>query len=351
MGLAIVTLATGLIAFLTYAATACRTITWWEGTSYSLAACSLGVPPPPGSLLLTLMGWAASRVPLVHPAAFRLNLANGLIAAVAVGLVTRISLRLSTPAGRQPAGPELLAGSVAGLAFAFSLSVWGQAVRFTPYMLSATLALLILIAALDWWRRAGECEAAGRIFVIFLLVGLDFSVHRTNSLLFLAILFWLTLRRPRGWLRPARWGALAGGLGLGLALQLLLIPMSRRQPWLDMCEPADFGRLWDYVSMKMMGGGFLIRLFPRQADFLHVQLADYLSFLKSNLEPPGGWGVVSWGFAALILLGWLARFGCTRRNQAGHQGDQERQAAQREVRRRLEMAIDHSIHVATSCLH
>src|SRR5262245_6880428 len=44
------------IAFAGYAATAARTITWWDGSSYPLAAVTLGIPGAPGSLLLTLLG-------------------------------------------------------------------------------------------------------------------------------------------------------------------------------------------------------------------------------------------------------------------------------------------------------
>ena len=41
-----------------------RGITWWDGGSYPLAAVTLGIPAPPGSLLLTLLGWLVSRIPV-----------------------------------------------------------------------------------------------------------------------------------------------------------------------------------------------------------------------------------------------------------------------------------------------
>jgi hypothetical protein len=315
--LTLVTLMTSLLAFLAYALTACRTISWWEGSSYALAASTLGITGPPGSLLLTLIGWVAYHVPLVDPVAFRLNLVNSLIAAAAAAVVTRLSIGLSTPPGQRPAAADLFAGCVAGLAFAFSLSVWGQAVRFVPYVLSAAFAALILAVATAWWRRGAREEAAGAIFLIFLLLGLDFSVHRTNVLLLPAILAWLTLRRPGGWLKPARWGALIGGLALGLAFHLLLIPIARRHPWFDIGEPRDLARFWDYVSLKMMGGGFLVRLWPRSADFVTVQLADYGAFLEANLAPAGGWPPASLLAAALILLGWVACFRSDSRRALG----------------------------------
>jgi hypothetical protein len=281
----IVALGCGLVALAAYVATASRTITWWEGSSYPLAAWTLGVPAPPGSLLLTLLGWVAARIPIVSPVAFRLNLCAGLLAAATVALVTWLSIRLATPDDRRPAAAELLGGAIAGLAFAFALSVWGHAVRFTPYILTATFTALILAAALAWWRRAESGEATARLFVLFLLFGLDFSVHRTNALLLPAALAWVTLRRPAGWALPARWGAILGGLALGLSVHLLLMPIAMRHPPFMQGDPSTPSGLWSYVSLQQFGGGFLFRIFPRTANFFSVQLLDYANFLRLNLAP------------------------------------------------------------------
>jgi hypothetical protein len=314
---AVVSLGTGLIAFASYAVTAARTITWWEGSSYPLAACTLGITTPPGSLLLTLIGWAASRVPLVHPVAFRLNLAAALLAAATVALVTWLSIRLATPEGRQPGGAEVAGGAVAGLAFAFSVSVWTHAVQFKPYILSAGFTALILAAALAWWRRAAEEDAPWRLFVLFLLLGLDFSVHRTNALLAPAALAWITLRRPRAWLRPGTWGAIGAGLALGLGFHLLLIPLSLRDPALDLGEPRDLARFWSYVSLQQYGGGFLFRILPRKADLLQVQLADYWQFLRWNVLPSAPWLPLTFLPCALLLLGWIVALGTATRRSLG----------------------------------
>ena len=54
-------------AFAVYAATAARTITWWDGSHYPLLARTLSITNPPGSLLLTLIGWFGTRVSVVSP--------------------------------------------------------------------------------------------------------------------------------------------------------------------------------------------------------------------------------------------------------------------------------------------
>jgi hypothetical protein len=312
-----VSLATAAIAFACYAATAARTITWWEGSEYPLSVCTLGIGGPPGSLLLNLLGWVASLVPIVHPVAFRLNLLAGLIAAVTVALVTRVAMHLSTPEGRSPGGAEIGAGAAAGLAFGLSLSIWTHATQFTPYILSAAFTALILLAALAWWRSAAQADAPGRIFLLLLLLGLDFSVHRTNALLLPAVLLCITLRRPRAWLRPRTWVAGGAGLVIGLGFHLLLIPLSLRDPPFDLGEPRDLARFWSYVSVQMHGGGFLFDILPRKADFVRVQLMDYAQFARRNLAPAALWPPLAILPGLLVLGGWIVALGTATRRSLG----------------------------------
>jgi hypothetical protein len=287
------------LAFAAYAGTAARTITWWDGSSYPLAAVTLGIPGAPGSLLLTLLGWVVSRIPIVHPVAFRLNLFAGLLAATLVGLVSWLGARMATPEGRQPGVGERLAGAFAGLTFAFACTPWTYAVQFTPYVLSALWTALILTVALAWWRRPETSSGRMQLFLLFLLFGLDVSVHRTNTLLLPAALLWVAIRRPASQARLRDGGAAAAGLALGLAFHLLLIPMAARGPAHLVENPSTWAGWWSYVSIEQKGGGFLVKLFPRTASFFSAQVADYLAFLGRNLSP------MLFLPAILAALGWL----------------------------------------------
>jgi hypothetical protein len=293
-------LAAAALAFAAYAATAARTITWWDGSSYPLAAVTLGIVPPPGSLLLTLMGWIVSRVPIVHPVAFRLNLLAALLAAILVALITWLGARLATPEEREPGTTEWCAGGVAGLIYGFGVTPWTYATQFTPYGLSSLWTALILVAALAWWRRPAHSNGHVRLFVLFLLFGLDVSVHRTNSLLFPAALLWVALRTPGSGSRLRDAAAAASGLALGFAFHLLLIPMAARRPGYMIEDTSTLAGLWTYVTIGQKGGGFLFNIFPRTASFLSVQVADYLVFLGRNL------GILLFLPAVLAALGWLA---------------------------------------------
>jgi transmembrane protein TMEM260 (protein O-mannosyltransferase) len=294
-----VPVATGAVAFAAYAATAARTITWWDGSSYPLAAVTLGIPGAPGSLLLVLLGWLVSKLPLIHPVAFRLNLFAGLLAATLVGVVTWLGTRLATPEEREPGAAEQVAGALAGLTFAFGVTPWTYAVQFTPYVLSALWTALILAAALAWWRRPETSPGSARLFLLFLLFGLDLSVHRTNVLLLPAAVLWVAIRSPASGSRLREGATAAAGLLLGLSFHLLLIPLALRRPAYMVEDPSDLAGFWSYVTIEQKGGGFLMNLFPRRAPFLAVQLGDYLAFLRHNLSIMGCLP------AALAALGWI----------------------------------------------
>ena len=292
----------GAVALAGYAATAARTITWWDGSTYPLAAVTLGIAPAPGSLLLTLLGWGVSRIPLVQPVAFRLNLFAALLAATLAGLIAWLGARLATEEGRDPGAREHAAGAIAALTFAFAVTPWTYAVQFTPYVLSELWTALILIAALAWWRRPERSSGHARLFLLFLLFGLDLSVHRTNALLLPAAACWVALRTPGGGSRARDAGAAAAGLALGIAFHLLLIPLAARHPWFMNEDPGTLAGWWSYVAIEQKGGGFLFDVLPRRAGFLSVQVADYGAFLARNL------GAVLFLPALLAALGWLAIF-------------------------------------------
>jgi hypothetical protein len=277
--------ASAAVAFAAYAATAARTITWWDGSSYPLAAVTLGIPGAPGSLLLTLLGWVVSRIPIVYPVAFRLNLFAALLGAILVGVLSWLGARLATEEGRRPGLGERVAGSLAGLTFAFAITPWTYATQFTPYVLSALWTALLLAATLAWWRRSETDGGRARLFLLFLLFGLDLSVHRTNSLLLPAALVWFALRRPALRRLPGDGAAAAAGFALGLAFHLLLIPMAAARPSYMVEDPGTWAGWWSYVTLEQKGGGFLFRLFPRTAGLLSVQVPDYLAFLRRNLSP------------------------------------------------------------------
>ena len=295
--------------------TAYPTITWWDSSAYSLAASTLGVTAPPGSLLLTLLGWLITRLPL-EPPAYALNLFAGALGAVAAGLVCLGAMRLLHMAGRgdgqgipvaRLAAP--MGAALGALAFAFADTVWEHAIKFTPYLLTAVFTGLIWWTMLRWWEEADDPHAWRRLAWQGLLFGLDFSVHRTNALLLPGLLAWILLRRAGTLRDPKAWLAGAVGMAAGLAFHLVIIPIAATTDTvLNFGEPTNWARFWSYVSLESLGGGFLVTFFPRNAPFWSEQAGDLLRALGANflrwtgpLGPLGALPALA-GLAGLVHL-------------------------------------------------
>jgi hypothetical protein len=271
-----------LVAALAFWRTAYPTVTWWDSSSYSLAAVTLGLTSSPGSLLLTLLGWAATRLVPAASAAHALNLLAGALAACTAAsayAVARRLLGLVDETGRA----ATVSAAAGALALAFGSTLWEYAVMFTPYVLTALFTGLLLLVMVRWWEAADDPRAWRWLALLAFLFGLDFSVHRSNALLMPAAAVWILMRRPDVLRRPATWLGGAGGMLLGLAVQLLVIPIARHtHSPLNMAEPTTWARFWDYVSLSQVGGGFLLDVWPRKAPFWSVQVADFARVLRDN---------------------------------------------------------------------
>ncbi len=283
-------LVAALIAFIFYLLTAFRTVTWWDNGEYSLAALTLGIPHPPGSLMATILGWLVTRLPLGISRIFLLNIFAGFLAAITVGLVIYISLRL---AGKYFALDDhqinknakiiiYALAALSGLSLGLGETLWLYAVKFTPYVITPLFTALILWAMFRWWEEAHGADQVKWLFIIMLLFGLDFSVHRTNILLLPGFLVWLILGNVKVLAHMKSRGALILGFLVGLCFHLLIIPMAMRKPLLNINDPSNLTRFWDYITLKQYGGKMLFNLFPRKGDFWHFQVPDYAGVFGAN---------------------------------------------------------------------
>lgn len=278
-----------------YWKTAYRTIPWWIGCYYSIAAITLGITPPPGSLILTILGWLVTRLPLGISRIFSLNLFVGVQAALVVIMLMLISLkiirRFVLSENIEIKESAILLTSIgviaASLNLALSETMWRYALQFTPYMLTALFTTFLLWAMLRWWEKAEQRVGIRWLFLIMLLFGLDFSVHRTNLLLLPGFFILVFLRNRQVLGRTRTWLAGFAGLFLGLAFHFLIIPISARNPVLNANDPSNLSRFYDYISLKQFGGGWLVQILPRKALFFAVQVSDYLHFFSVNFLSNG----------------------------------------------------------------
>src|SRR6185437_15706177 len=136
--------------------TAYPTITWWDSSSYSLGAATLGIESPPGSLLLTLLGWPVAHLPLAGSPAHRLNLVAGVLAAITAALVCVVALSLLRTSGHSTVitAATAVGAGLGALTLAFGATLWEHAIKFTPYVLTTVFTGLILWTLIHWWANA-----------------------------------------------------------------------------------------------------------------------------------------------------------------------------------------------------
>lgn len=312
----------GIVATCVFWRTAFPSINWWDSSSYSLAAATFGISSSPGSLLLMLLGWPIAHLPIGTSPAYRLNLFAGVLAASTTAGVYLTALRATRvsaetdPAIQAVDERDFRIGAAAGaLAFAFASSMWEYAVQFTPYILTVVFTVALLYTLFRWWEVAELADAWKWLALLGLLFGLDLSVHRTNALLVPGAFVLIVIRSPRTIINPRAILASVGALLTGLSVHLLLIPIARiTSSELNFGNPRDFSRFREYVSLPNSGGGFLVKVFPRNASVWDVQVRDFLSALRENAfnwdGPAGPVGTLP---AVAALIGAIALWRRNRR--------------------------------------
>jgi hypothetical protein len=309
--LSIPLLLAAILSMVFYYLTCFRTFTWWDSAEYSVAALTLGVPHPPGSLLTVIAGWMATRLPFGVDKFFTLNLLMSVIAALTVYIVGRVALSLYYQSSENDINSGFFSAYqngafIGALTFGVSITTWYYAIRFTPYMTTGLMSAFIIMAMLAWQRRSADANAHLWLGLVTLLFGLDFSIHRTNLLMLPALFIWVWIFNPKAFLAIKNWLYGTIGLVIGLALQLLIMPIAARQPFMNFNDPSSWSRFWGYLTLKQYGGGWLINIFPRKAPFLSVQVADYLrifgdNFANNNLMYAGFLPLIV-GLAGLVIL-------------------------------------------------
>ncbi len=274
-----------VLSLVIYWTTSYPSITWWDSSEYSDAAICLGLTVAPGSIILTLFGWVLSKFASHNPA-FLFNLFAGLVASLTVSCVfwSFKTIRDITSKEKQKGFTlvENLSLIITSGIIICSATLWEYATMFTPYILTALFTVLILLAVLRWWINANNSDSWKGIFIVTLLLGIDFSVHRTNAVLLPGILAIMLIRNPKTFLNYKSYLSAISGIILGLSVQLLYIPMSLNDPLLNMGETNNLSRWWEFISLQQYGGGFLMDIFIRKGPLWTYQIPYYFKGFANN---------------------------------------------------------------------
>lgn len=189
-----------LITFIVYFFSVERTGSLWDCGEFVLGAYKLQVVHPPGAPLFLIVGrmftWIATLFSdQASDVAFAVNLMSGMCSAFAAMFIcwTTIIFAKFLLYGRnrdEEASQDwavMGAGLVAGLATAFSTSIWFSAVEGEVYSMSTMFTCLTLWAAVKWYYLPNEAQHDRWLIFSLYAAGLSVGVHLLSLLAFPSI--------------------------------------------------------------------------------------------------------------------------------------------------------------------
>lgn len=224
------------IAAVVLGAAAQPTGSLWDCGEFIAGAYKLQVVHPPGAPIFLMVGrlftWVAGMVS-DHPSAiaYSVNLLSALSTAAAAMFVcwsTTILGRLALEGrGHEPEGGAALAvigaGLVAGLAAAFTTSVWFSAVEGEVYAMSTFFTAMTLWAVLKWYNLPDTAEADRWLVFAFYSTALSIGVHLLSLLTFPALAMFYYFKKSKQPTVSGTLSAAAVGVVFIVLIQKLII--------------------------------------------------------------------------------------------------------------------------------
>lgn len=227
----------GICALALYWTTADPSVSYWDCPEYVVCASRLEIGHPPGNPVWMLAMRAVTMWFPLEMHARAINLASGLMMALAVFLLCRVTYRLliftavtvvrKTNRQIKSQTVRLLAAISAwggSTCFAFCDSAWFSAVEAEVYAMSAFLTALALWVMCRWAQSPSAPAQTRWLILLAYLMGLSLGVHQLTLLVLPALALVFVFSRhpqPRQTLRA--WVALAGSvLLIGAILTLFM---------------------------------------------------------------------------------------------------------------------------------
>ncbi|MFZ5518612.1 MAG: protein O-mannosyl-transferase family [Candidatus Zhuqueibacterota bacterium] len=189
-----------LISFGVYLDTIAPTTSFWDCGEFITCSFILGVPHPPGAPFFLLLGRIFSMLPLAADIGLRVNIISALTTALTVTLTYLIIARLIQLWRGQIKTIEdriIVYGSsvVGAMAFAFSDSLWFNAVEAEVYAISMFFTAIIVWLVLIWHEKADSPASDRYILLIAYCIGLAIGIHLLNILALPAIFIIIFFRK------------------------------------------------------------------------------------------------------------------------------------------------------------
>ncbi|MFC1551272.1 protein O-mannosyl-transferase family [Candidatus Latescibacterota bacterium] len=183
------------IMLIIYLMTAAPTISFWDCGEFVTCSYIMGIPHPPGSPLLSLIGRVMALIPFYDfrgegfgEIAYRVTLLDVFLGALTVMLTYLVLVKLihKFRPYRDSLVDEaviMFSSAVAALMIGFSDEFWTNAVEIETYMPSIFISILAVWLTLRWDERKNDPKAVRYLFLVAYILGLGNGIHLTVLLI------------------------------------------------------------------------------------------------------------------------------------------------------------------------
>ncbi len=266
-----------LLVFALYFATLSGHVGAADTFEFQVVMPQWGIAHPTGYPLFVTLGKVFSLLPL-GSMAFRLNVFAALIATLAVWVIYRLIVLLTS---------DRLPAAIAALMLAASTVFWSQAIVIEVYGLNALLVAVVLWLLVRLLENPESRIQKWLIYAVALTLGLGLSHHLDSAILFVPVALTLFFTRPK--LSWKAWLIAAGCFVLGLTPWLLIF---FRWPALHNGQWMTIGEWIGWVTGQRFGGALNLALWSDPTRWGIM--------LRLTLEQFG------WAGAALAVIGLIA---------------------------------------------
>ncbi|RMH71084.1 MAG: DUF2723 domain-containing protein [Gemmatimonadetes bacterium] len=260
-----------------YTITLAPTTSFWDSGEYIACAYILGIPHPPGNPLYVLIGRLFSMIPYGEEVAWRVNFMSALSTAFSVMLIFLMTFRFTKNWGGSTILediPRYVAGISAAFFYAFSFTIWTNAIEAEVYGPLVFFMALICWYVLYWGDQIKNKWHHMHILLIVYLFALAFGIHQTAVLIIPALIIFILISDYRTLLDTKLWFLLLVFATLGYSIHLYLIVRTQVNPGIDEADPYNLYMFGEYIQRKQYRP---YRLFERSAPFA-IQFRDYIKY-------------------------------------------------------------------------
>lgn len=281
-------------AFIVYALTVQRTLSFWDCGEFIACSYILGIPHPPGTPLFVILGRIFSILPLVEDISYRVNYLSVISSALTAMFSYLLTVRLVGYFYGDKRNERLnriiayIGGIAAGFFVAFSETNWGNSVETEVYGLSLALMVMMIWLTVRYFEERGTYSAARTMILVFYLALVGVGIHLTVFLVVPMCAVFFILKddaAPRDWLLVC---------GFVLVELLLIVLFSEGRGGVDMF----------YLVSGLIGLVLLIMLYKKLDWGIVVATAAVSSIMIGFAT---FMVVIPVGFGALVILALVSK--------------------------------------------